>query len=235
MDDNSKYTGAYADLLTQIAENVEAVYAAGVKSEYDRFWDEFQTNGTRTAYMYGFAGEGWNNKTFNPKYRRISVSTCSYMFYDCGLTDYDFVEKGVEIDVSGATSVTYMFGNANGIKRVGVFDCRGCKDINRPFYYSGIITVDKFIVKETTKYDNTFAAAINLENITIEGIIGQNGFNVSACVGLTHESLMSIKRALKSGVSGLTVTFSTKHKEDGKLTDSDIAEISAKGWSVAFK
>ena len=57
-----------ADKLLTIAQNQQAVYDAGKQAEYDRFWDEYQKNGTRTNYYYAFAGSGWNTKTYAPKY-----------------------------------------------------------------------------------------------------------------------------------------------------------------------
>ena len=56
-----------AEKLQTIAENEQKVYEAGVKSEYDRFWDIMQANGTRTNYARAFYGEGWRTETFLPK------------------------------------------------------------------------------------------------------------------------------------------------------------------------
>lgn len=188
-----------ATKLTTIAENQQKVYdagqEAGIQSEYDRFWDIFQQNGSRRNYGYAFVEKGWTNETFKPKYPIIATGTASYMFDGCGLTDYDFVEKGITLDLSGATAITYIFRNSKGIKRVGVIDATGCKDINRAFYGSGITTVDKLVVKETTLYDNTFQAADHLENITIEGCIG-NAITIQWSP-LTVESMKSIISALK--------------------------------------
>ena len=57
-----------ADKLTQIAENEQAVFDAGKKSEYDTFWDSYQENGNKVAYRLAFFGSGWNDTTFHPKY-----------------------------------------------------------------------------------------------------------------------------------------------------------------------
>lgn len=51
-----------AENLTKIAENQQKVYDAGKKAENDEFWDKFQKNGTRSGYVYAFAGAGWTDE-----------------------------------------------------------------------------------------------------------------------------------------------------------------------------
>ena len=43
-------------------------YTEGRKAQYDEFWDSFQDNGNRTNMRNLFSGQGWNDKTFKPKY-----------------------------------------------------------------------------------------------------------------------------------------------------------------------
>lgn len=170
-------------------------YEAGQKAEYDRFWDNFQENGNRTNYQYGFKSKGWTNENFKPKYP-IKPTDGSYIFDDIGLSDFDFVEKGIILDTSKATTLTYMCREAKGIKRLGVIDCSACKDLNRLFYGCYVVTIDNFIVKESLTYSSTFIYAGRLENIRVSGVIG-NDISFDSCNKLTHDSLMSIINALK--------------------------------------
>ena len=59
----------------------------GKREAYDTFWDNYQSNGNRTAYEYAFAGEGWNNTTFKPKYD-IVINKCRGIgtFYNSKIT-----------------------------------------------------------------------------------------------------------------------------------------------------
>ena len=66
-----------AEKLAKIAENEQAVFEAGVKSEYDRFWDVYQENGNMTYYAYAFAGVGWTQSVFKPKYNIEPVTPTS--------------------------------------------------------------------------------------------------------------------------------------------------------------
>ena len=195
---------------TKIVENAPTI---GRQLECDAFWDAFQDNGNRTNYTYAFINN-WTAEIFKPKYPITAVGDASYMFDSCKIgnqetPDFDFVEKGVILDTSGATSLTYMFRNCKGIKRVGTIDFTSItKDINRMFYYCKVVTIDKLVVKETLKYDNPFAGASYLENITIEGIIGNN-ISFGDCTKLTKDSIVSIISALdfKEGRAETTITL----------------------------
>lgn len=208
-------------------------YGEGRKEQYDAFWDSFQQNGERTNYSYGFAGPGWNNNTFIPKYPIRAVGGASYMFSYCGLTEYDFVEKGIDIDFSGATVLTYLFRDCTGIVRVGAIDCTGCKDVNRPFYGSGIKTIDSFIVSEATIYDNTFANATKLENITVNGTIGTSISFIDS-KALSNASVQSIIDCLKD-LTGATAQTLTLHADVvGRMTAEQKAAITAKNWTLVY-
>lgn len=52
------------DFPSKIAD----VYNKGKQDEYDTFWDEKQQYGTLTFYSYAFAGYGWTDKNYKPKY-----------------------------------------------------------------------------------------------------------------------------------------------------------------------
>ena len=223
-----------SEQLVDLGKKIGQVFEIGRKAEYDAFWDAFQNNGNRTNYTYAFINN-WTAEIFKPKYPIIAVGDASYMFDKCKIgnqetPDFDFVENGVILDTSGATSLTYMFRECKGIKRVGTIDCTSIpKDINRTFSWCDVVTIDKLVVKETLKYDNPFAGASYLENITIEGIIGNN-ISFGDCTKLTKDSLLSIIAALKSDVSGLTCTLGTTNL--AKLTDAEKAVATGKGWEL---
>ena len=196
------------DKLTTIAENQEKVFEAGKQAEHDRFWDNYQDNGNRKNYSYAFS-RGWNNETFKPKHPIQPTEDASYMFNYANLVDFDFVEKGIFIDVSKATSVTYIFRGAKGIKRIGVFDCYASrKNINRPFYDSGIETIDEFVFYEDSVYVYTFADAKNLKNIICSGVIASNDLSFINCTLLSKESITSVINCLSTTTSGLSVALS---------------------------
>ncbi len=157
-----------ADKLQTIAENESKVFEAGKKAEYNLFWDIFQLNGERRWYWGAFAGPGWTDKTFKPKYPIIMQGTCGYCFRTSQITHIPRIEL-LE------TKVLQIFYDA-----------------------SKVHTIDCFALPNgSVSFTNTFSNCINLENITIEGEIGGNGFDVKQSTKLTHDSLMSIINALK--------------------------------------
>ena len=173
-----------AEKLTQIAENEQRVYDAGKKAEYDRFWDVFQNNGKRKDYLYGFAGIGWDDTTYCPKYSPITLSLNSqYMYAYSNITD-----TKVPIDVSNTVApgnCTYMFAQAQSL-----------------------VTVNKLIVSNTTRWNNNFSGCRALESLTIEGEVAYNGLDVQHSTKLNKASITSIINALSSTTSGLSVTLS---------------------------
>lgn len=227
-----------AEKLTTIAENEQKVYDAGQKSEYDRFWDSYQANGKRTAYAHGFGGVGWTDEVFYPKYD-IKPKEAYMLFRDSKITDiYGRLEElGLTLDFSNCTNMQYAL-QQNYITRIGIVDVRNATGMTYAFFgCSKVVTFEKLIIKEdgTTPFENTtFQGMTSLENLTIEGVIGTNKFNVSTCTKLSHDSLMNIINCLKDYKgSGTTYTVTLGTTNLAKLTDEEKAIATQKGWTLA--
>lgn len=220
---------------------LDNICVAGEQSEYDRFWDYFQKSGTRTEYTFGFAGYGWNEKTFLPKYD-MTPTRAYRMFYYFGQQQYtstkyysdlvaSLLQNNVTLDFSKCTNLTCLF-EYTLISRVGVISTLGVSALDRIFSNAKITTIDKLILKESGSqaFLSTFYKATQLTNLVIEGTIGRNGFNVQWSTKLSCDSIMSIIRALSGSSTGNTVTLSKvavdqafESKDgcaDGSLTDS---------------
>ena len=208
-----------AEKLTAIAENEQKVFDAGKKAEYDRFWDSFQNNGNRQNYSYAFsmgsnwAGGGWDDDLYNPKYP-ISVNGFNNI---TGMYQYSEKISDTKVEISvGQLANGTQYGDMRSTF-VGA---------------AGLVTIRKLTVDETVVFSNTFAKCYSLENLTMAGTIGQNGFNVSESTKLTHDSLMSIINCLEAKTEGTwTVTLGTENL--AKLTDAEKAIATQKGWTLA--
>ena len=83
----------------------------------------------------------------------------------------------------------------------------------------------------------TFGFCGALEEITVEGTIGQNGFDIHWSKNLTAKSIDSIVRALTTAKSGLTITLPVgaynRHAEryGASVTEALWAEKRAH-WSI---
>ena len=244
-----------AEQITQLKTDFDEVYDAGYEkgkaegsgdSWYDTYWDSFQDNGNRRNYMYGFAGTGWTPTTFKPKYPIIAVGDAQYVFSNCDMTDLDFVENGIELDTKGATTLTYLFRQCQGVKRIGTIDCTGCKDLNRLFYGCSIETIDMFVVKESITYSATFEYANYLKNITISGKIGKS-ISFLYCENLTtgaegeympdgitpSNSVQSIIDALITITDGVSRTIQFHQAVRDKLTPTqEDTIVNVKKWTL---
>lgn len=173
-------------------------YDEGVKAEYDRFWNSYQNNGSRTDYGYAFFSNDfnkpcWNSETFKPKYD-LKPTKCARMFVN--LKDFDFVERlnahGVILDTSNSTDISYMFQNS-WVYTLPTID--GSKVTSTTGYYGvfgycRVETIQKFIVKNGLDFNNTFIDCTYLMNIIFEGEIGRS-LNMAKSP-LTCESMKSV-------------------------------------------
>lgn len=217
-----------AEKLTQIAENQQSLYQAGVakglsesdygagytagqQAEYDRFWDAFQKNGSRNNYFNLFSQDGWNDTTFRPKYpiecklvKSWDTSAASSIFAASTMTQIT-----VPITVTGLVMSKTFHNN------------------------SKLETISKLILNGVTEFSNTFAYCSALENITIEGSIDVN-ISFSSSSKLTIKSMQSIIDHLKD-LTGQTTQKLTFHATaGGKLTDVQKAAITAKNWTLVY-
>ena len=230
---DNDYLLSRVGINVDISAKVDEAFQLGVKNEYDRFWDEFQENGTRTNYIGAFKF-GWNEETLKPKYDLVPTLTgAAQMFQTSPIIDLKghLESIGRKLDTSQCTSILQMF-QSSYIKYIPIIDASNCNN-NTGYTFStdSPISIEKLIVSEKTIYSNNMFDDKNLESVIFEGTIANNGLNLSKCPKVNHESLMSIINALKSGVSGLTCTLGTTNLD--KLTDAEKAIATEKGWSLA--
>lgn len=239
-----------AEKLTTIAENEQKVYEAGrtlgieegKKAKCDAFWDVYQRNGTLKNCSYLFAGMGWNPDCFYPKHN-ITPSYCDYFFGGAGSLTIDLVERlkecGVVLDTSNAKSVASMF-SSSGVLRIGEISTISAGSLTNIFAgTSNLVTIEKLILKSdgTQTFNNAFNNATALENITIEGVIGNN-INFSACTKLSKVSITSIMQALSTTATGKTLTLSQAAVESAFVpedVDGWVALCNARSnWTISM-
>ena len=200
-----------ADKLQTVAENQQRVYDAGAKSEYDRFWDSYQDYGNRKGILGIFAGSGWTAETFKPKYSfGGTTSTYDNAFYACGVTG-DLVEilkdLNIEFITTGLVYGANMFRQSK-FTRIGVLDFSKATSLNQCFQESKVVTIDKVIVSETTTMSTSaFAYALNLENITFEGVIAKT-VHIIQSTKLSHDSIVNIINTLSTTATGQSLALS---------------------------
>lgn len=213
-----------AEKLIKVAEN-EAIVKDAVeqldlclkggkvdgKSWYDEFWDAFQDNGNRTGYAQTFYNIGWNENTYNPKYDIVCVGNNYGLFGSSRITD---TKK--TINISSATNTDQLFGYCKLLK-----------------------TIRKLVVSENTPYGaNTFRDCVELVNLTTEGTIGKNGFDLHWSTKLSADSLKSIINALSTTTTGLTITLPTTAQANYEAVYGsgswNVLTATRSNWTIAY-
>lgn len=208
------------------------------KTAHDTFWDVYQDNGNRVNYSYAFAGLGWNDETFKPKYD-IKPTSIETTFSGCAITDMVKALKdcGVALDISKANIVNYFMHGNNYTTTLPTLDCRGSTDINYFLAFNGALrVVEKVILKDdgSQTFNNySFGWLYNLEEIRFEGCIGKS-FSIKDSSKLSIASVQSIIDALKD-LTGQTQQTLTFHATVGaNMTDAQKAAITAKNWQLVY-
>lgn len=219
--------------------DVDSAFENGVKSEYDRFWDSYQNNGNPQGYQYAFGGPCWTDETFNPKHDINIIGNCGQMFSNTRITDLygKTIGRGLKFTMSNVTYAASMFAYSSYLTHVPAISLVGLKNAYSCFAYCyALVTIDELAIDESFVFQGDFNYCDSIENLTIKGTIGQNGLNLSWSTKLTHASLMSIINALKdysTDTSGTTWAVTLGETNLAKLTDTEKAIATQKGWTLA--
>ena len=205
-NNDEAYNKGYADGQ---ATGYQEGFGEGKQAEYDTFWNEFQENGTRNDYYYAFAGIGWTDTVFNPKYDIVATGDARSMFGKASISDLKgiFEKNHITLNLSNVTNCQAMFANST-IKYLPEIDLSKCDALTQLFSYANeLVSVDKLKVNFTGS-GNGFANNSKLEHIIFDGVIGGTGLNLQHAKKLDTDSWVSLINALSSTTSGLTVTGS---------------------------
>ncbi len=205
-----KRKGTTADIKpVDMAAELESIptFEDGKQAEYDRFWDNLQKNGAKISYSYAFYSDMWSDDNYNPKY---------------------------DIDCSGLATHSIFYANKITDTKVTII-CRGTT-LNTTFTSAYILkSVRRMVVDETTKYNRVFEGCSALENIIIEGTVGQNGLNLQWSTKLSHDSLVSIMNCLSTTTSGLSVTLSSTAVNNAFTAEEWTAlEQTRPNWTISL-
>lgn len=186
-------------------------YTAGQQAEYDRWWNLFQMNGTKTSYPYAFYN--WREGMMTPKYpiRMTESNSAQAAFSALRCT-----EIPVDVEIGNANPKVWTNNAGNT--------------------FSGadkLVTIKKLIISyEGVQFPNTFYNCKALQNITIEGVIANSiSFQQSP---LTNASVQSIIDHLKDLTGQTTQTLTLKADVGAAVTDAQNAAITAKNWTLVY-
>ena len=221
-----------------ISESCQTAKQRGKQEEYDCFWDSYQQNGERTNYSQAFTRQGWSDANFRPKYDIKPTEKLTHLFTMSRITDVVAIlnECGVIIDTSKVPGSADQWTSGE-VTHLPAFSFESADLLKNTFGWSyKLHTIDKVILREDggNTFDRPFVTCNELTNLTIEGKIGQSGFDVADSKNLSRDSLMSIINALQDKTdinTTWTVTLGTTNLD--KLSDAEKAMATQKGWTLA--
>lgn len=194
----------------EYASKVDEVYEKGKQAQYDEFWDAYQS--ATTIMPQQFSSKAWNDNNFYPKRDMIGTSNIYGAFYAIGVTDLvkRLNECGVKIDTSKATRLGSLFAYAYNITTIPKISAISAPQLATEFLEClKLTTIECLEVHENLTYNNSvFEKCFELENLTIEGVIGQSGINLQWSTKLSKSSWISIIDALSSTATGKSITGS---------------------------
>lgn len=227
-----------SEKLTTIAENQEKVYDAGYEKANRDFWDYVTQKGKRKVYEQAFSY--WDCEYIHPPYKIIPDKTSRILSMFNANPSLKKVEKEYfdlsEAKYDWSNYIGYrMFYNCPNLEIIEDINILAGKYDNTFAYCPNLKTIEILRVEERSTFYATFFQCYNLQDLTIDGVIGQNGFNVQWSTNLTPVSLRSIIDALKdysedtSGTQWIVTIGATNYD---KLTTEEIEKAERKGWTL---
>ena len=206
---------SYLDIL-ELASNagndelyVECSEESSDKVLTDDFWMIFQRNGTRRDYSYAFAR--WERTKISPLYKLI-CENCMYLLLNASVGDASAII--VECTSSGASMLGVCMGCSNmTLPPVFTFTTTpfvktwtsafaGCESMTECTLHFGDNTLSEatqeadYPIKNRNNMQNTFFKCSALTNITFMGMGSPKSLDLSDCVNLSAESIVSLSQHL---------------------------------------
>ena len=173
-------------LIDGYADKIDDVHEKGKQAGIEDFWDKYQDNGNRTDYGYAFAGDGWTDEMYNPKYPIV-------------------------INPPSVTNrLTSLFQNSRVTATKQPIIIQTSATNNTPFYacQSLVEITELRLDTDMGTVSGSFNGCTKLKTIKITGsgkFLGTVTFKNSQ--NLTKESIISIIDALSPDVTGQTLTL----------------------------
>ena len=153
------------------------------------------------------------------------VTDTGFMFYDCNA-----LETAPEMNTSNVTNMTKMFYSCNKLTTVPLYDTSKVTRMEEMFWHcDNLQTVPAFDCTNVTNMNNIFASCRSLKSILMTNI--GVSFNIASSTLFEREDLVLILNNLKTVTTTKTLTMGATNL--AKLTDSDKAIATDKGWTLA--
>ena len=243
-----KAEGITEGIATGKAEGIEIGRAEGLAEGYENgetaannaFWNGFTNNGNRTDYYACFYN--WGNEYIRPTRKIIpkTAGSMGQMFNNCKNLKkieaecFDFSQK--PIGTKASEGYYYTFATCTKLEEIEDIGMQAEFAYNNAFSTCyALHTIAKIRSKEETLFSNTFSGSDKIQNISFEGVIGQD-LNIRWTTKLTADSIRSIITHLSDTASGKTLTLSTTARKNA-FTDTEWATLIAtkSNWTISLQ
>lgn len=221
----------------------DEVYEKGKSDFEDLFAKGFTNNGTRTYYSYAFRTASFNADNVIDFKGMCKPTDVTQMFYNMQGTHVPLGVDLSNINTDNADVLNNLFAYCTKILEIPDLNIPTPKKYSATYGYCYMLHTihGKIRIDENTVLSSSiFREDHELQNIEIEGIIGQSNFDVHWSKKLTVASLLSILTAISkdsSIASGKSITFSTVHKSvieaDADCLEQYNLALNA-GWEILF-
>lgn len=215
-----------ADKVRRAKNDLDKAHAAGVKEGEAKggytegfeagegaIWDMVQQNGNRTDYSYAF--QKWGCDVLHPKYKIVPTGIRNIV-YDCDnlkkIEAKYFDMSQVPYGTSTSDSYYYCFGTCLRLEEIEDIGLQPNYSYSYfACYNTNLKKVACIRVDENSVVSNMLWSCEKLEDVTIEGTIGQTGINLRYSTQLSKASITSFVNALSEEpiyASGKSITFS---------------------------
>ena len=153
------------------------------------------------------------------------VTDTGFMFYDCNA-----LTTAPEMNTSNVTNMTKMFYSCGKLTTVPLYDTSKVTRMEEMFWHcSDLQTVPAFDCTNVTNMNNIFSSCRSLKSRLMTNI--GVSLNISASTLFEREDLVLILNNLKTVTTAKVLTMGATNL--AKLTDSDKAIATDKGWTLA--
>ena len=233
-------TGSTENLKAEeIPAKIDEVYAGGKTDGNREMWDNLTANNTRMDIGLLFAQSKFDY--IRPPYKLVPTAegTLNQTFFkakklkkiESAYFDFSNKKRGTFASVA----LHYTFNSCTSLEEIEDIGLQPDFTLANTFSWSGIKKIACIRVDENMKYDAAFTGCPKLEEVTFEGVIGQNGLSFADSPLLTKESLLNIIGCLKdysTDTSGTSHTVTLGQTNLDKLTSDEKAIATQKGWSL---
>lgn len=226
-----------ADKLVMIAENVEKVYNAGFeagKAEGNGLPAEFEW-AKHTINKPLFNDDSW--ATENTVIYMPNVSNISEIFYNKNLTNIKILTVKTDVPVTNANyfltaqnNVSYAFLE----KLILECDFSQCDNFSQFLKFQRkLVSIEGQPLNLSSAVSFNFSYLEALESFRVERETIKVDFYVAASSNLDSDTIQSIVDGLADMTGGDAKTLILHSTVKGKLTETQLATITGKNWTVA--